>query len=166
MVRHHQMPKCLYPWGSQGGCHHSPDVTALWRYTTLVWLSWSWEFVFFLFPSPFPPQLLCFPLSFCCLEPRGVAHSFLAAPPRCLCPTPPTASDEPAEPAAPNKSYVFITGPLCLRLSHILLKLKPVEAISSKATQITRNNNNEKGNKSAKLQKLSGMINPLVSGWL
>lgn len=58
---------------------------------------------------------------------------------------PPTASDEPAEPAVPNKSYVFITRPLCLRLFHILLKLKPVEAISSKATQITGNNNYGEG---------------------
>jgi hypothetical protein len=76
---------------------------------------------------------------------------------------PPAASDAvprvSGAPTAPNKSYVvffifyFITGPFCLRLLHILLKLKPVEAISSKATQITRNNNNGEGIKAAKQQK-------------
>lgn len=119
MARYHQMPKCLHPWRRVGGPHHSADVTDDLKVLTrccplemshLVRLSWSWELVFFLFPSPFPSQLSCFPLPFCCLELSGVAHSIRAAP--SMPPVPhatPTASDEPAEPAVPNKSYVFLS---------------------------------------------------------
>lgn len=55
--------------------------------------------------------------------------------------------------------------PLCLRVLHILLKLKPVEAISSKATQITLNDKGE-GTKAAKLQKTIWNDRSSVSGSL
>lgn len=74
---------------------------------------------FSLFPSHFPPELLCFQLSFCCLEPSTVAHSSLAAPSTLplshTAPLPLMGTEYQAlplpMPAAPNESSTFILRP-------------------------------------------------------
>lgn len=64
------------------------------------------------------------------------------------------------------KATFLSPDPFASDFFHILLKLKPVEATSSKATQITGDNNSGDGIEAAKLQKLSGMVSPSVSGLL
>lgn len=129
-------------------------------------------FLFFLFPSQLSPELCCFLGSLCCLELSLVTRSFLTSP----ITTHTLAARAPyhplllmryrKHPQCQIKALGFLSlDPLCLRLLHILLKLKPVEAISSKATQITRNDKGE-GTKAAKLQKTIWNDRSSVSGSL